>query len=243
MSIAGAVYYTLPLFITLFSAVFVGEKVGMKGWVAVAIGFIGVLWILKPQAGDFNVYALLPLASAIFYACAMILTRTKIRDESGLVLVLSLNVAFLIVGAVGTLAVAFWAPTKAQVVSNPFLLGEWSVLGLQETITIVVLATLVTTSSLLATIAYQNGPVVDCVFVRLFLSAVRRDVGHCVLWRCSGCRDIIWYRSDCLCRHHCCAKEESDMNRKRFWSDLSLRNNYGLCSAGAASARSVRLPG
>lgn len=158
LSVAGAVYYTLPLFITLFAGVFVGEKVGVKGWIAIAIGFVGVLLILKPQADHFNAYALLPLASAVFYASAMILTRTKIRNENALVLALSLNVAFLLVGASGTLVVALWSPTSAQAGANPFLLGEWSTLGLQEWMTIAVLAVLITTSSLCATIAYQNGP-------------------------------------------------------------------------------------
>ena len=98
LSAAAAVYYTLPLFITLFAALFIGERVGVTGWVAVLLGFVGVLLILKPQGVDFNLYALLPLNSAVLYAFAMILTRTKCRDESPLVLSLSLNVTFIVIG-------------------------------------------------------------------------------------------------------------------------------------------------
>ena len=86
LSVAAAVYYTLPLFITLFAALFIGEMVGVQGWIAVFLGFCGVLLILKPQAEDFNAYALLPLISAILYAFAMIITRTKCKNESPLVL-------------------------------------------------------------------------------------------------------------------------------------------------------------
>jgi drug/metabolite transporter (DMT)-like permease len=84
LGIAAAVYYTLPIFITLFAALFIGDSIGPIGWGAVFLGFSGVLLILKPDASGFNVYALLPLASAILYALAMILTRTKCRGESPL---------------------------------------------------------------------------------------------------------------------------------------------------------------
>ena len=60
LSIAAASYYTLPLFIALFAAIFLGEYVGRSGWAAMAIGFLGVVLILKPDAGQFNWYALLP---------------------------------------------------------------------------------------------------------------------------------------------------------------------------------------
>ena len=105
LSIAAATYYTLPLFITLLAAVFLGERVGLQGWVAVVLGFLGVLAILKPQGDDFNAYALLPLISSVLYALSMILTRTKCRAESPLVLSFSLNLAMISIGAIASLAV------------------------------------------------------------------------------------------------------------------------------------------
>ena len=60
LSVAAAAYYTLPIFITLFGAAFVGERVGRIGWIAVVLGFVGVTLILKPTAAEFNAYALLP---------------------------------------------------------------------------------------------------------------------------------------------------------------------------------------
>ncbi|MEM8539165.1 MAG: DMT family transporter, partial [Pseudomonadota bacterium] len=70
LSVAAAAYYTLPIFITLFSALFVGDRISRLGWAAVFIGFFGVLLILRPRAGDFNLFALLPLVSAVLYALA-----------------------------------------------------------------------------------------------------------------------------------------------------------------------------
>jgi drug/metabolite transporter (DMT)-like permease len=158
LSVAAAVYYTLPLFITLFAAMFIGEKVGALGWLAVSIGFCGVLLILKPHGEDFNAYALLPLISAVLYALAMILTRTKCRDEQPLVLSLSLNAAFIAIGAVATLTIAVLQPSAASIEANPFLFGQWAAMGLNEWFVMGLLAASTLVGSIGAAIAYQAGP-------------------------------------------------------------------------------------
>ncbi len=153
LSIAAAAYYTLPIFITLFSALFVGERVTATGWFAVALGFIGVLFILKPAASDFNAYALMPLISAVLYALAMILTRTKCRAEHPIILSGALNVVFIAVGLAATLLLrgifvegdtSFLSPYWARVDSN-----SAAVLGL--------LAIAIIIGSVGAAIAYQIG--------------------------------------------------------------------------------------
>lgn len=158
LSAAAAVYYTLPLFITLFAALFIGERVGAWGWVAVALGFIGVLLILKPQGADFNAYALLPLVSAVLYAFAMILTRTKCRAESPLALSLSLNVAFIVIGLAATGAMAIVEPGAPVIETNAFLFGPWTAMALREWLVMGLLATATIIGSVGAAIAYQSGP-------------------------------------------------------------------------------------
>ena len=158
LSIAAAAYYTLPIFITLFAALFIGDKVGKAGWVAVFLGFCGVLLILRPQADDFNAYALLPLISAVLYAFAMIITRTKCKNENPLVLSLGLNVSFIVVGTVATFLIELWGPSSVQTEIYPFLLGHWISMGTNEWFAMGVLATAVIIGSVGAAIAYQVGP-------------------------------------------------------------------------------------
>ncbi len=158
LSVAAAVYYTLPLFITLFAAVFIGERVGVQGWIAVFLGFCGVLLILRPQAEDFNTYALLPLASAILYAFAMILTRTKCKHESPLVLSFGLNVSMFSVGFIATLTISLWGPSSIEFEGYRFLLGRWISMGAHEWLAMSLLATAVIIGSVGAAIAYQAGP-------------------------------------------------------------------------------------
>ncbi len=158
LSAAAAVYYTLPLFITLFAALFIGERVGAWGWVAVVLGFIGVLAILKPQGADFNAYALLPLISSVLYAFAMILTRIKCREESPLALSLSLNVAFIVIGLAATGAMAILQPSAPAIETNAFLLGPWTTMASREWLVMGLLAAATIIGSVGAAIAYQSGP-------------------------------------------------------------------------------------
>ena len=158
LSVAAAVYYTIPLFITLFSALFAGERVKPKSWLAIVIGFIGVLVIVRPDRGEFNAYVLLPLLAAILFALAMILTRTKCRDENPGVLSFSLNVTFIVMGLIATLMLMFANLGTEQIALNPFLLSEWRAPVIDEWIAMAVLAAVVTVGSIFAAFAYQNGP-------------------------------------------------------------------------------------
>ncbi|MBL1434649.1 MAG: DMT family transporter [Rhodobacteraceae bacterium] len=154
LSIAAAAYYTLPIFITLFSAAIIGERISPLGWTAVFIGFLGVLLILRPKAGDFNLFALLPLVSAVLYALAMILTRTKCRAVNPFMLSIALNIAFVVVGMLAALFIMVFAPNPRE----GFMLAPWAAMGHSEWISMGLLACAILVGSIGAAVAYQNGP-------------------------------------------------------------------------------------
>ena len=154
LAAAAAAYYTLPIFITLFSAIFIGDHISRAGWAAVFIGFLGVLLILRPEAGDFNAYAVLPLVSAMLYAGAMILTRTRCRQQDPTMLSLALNIGFVIVGGLASAAILLLPESARQ----GFLLAPWAGMGPTEWMSMALLATALLIGSIGAAIAYQNGP-------------------------------------------------------------------------------------
>ena len=94
----------------------------------------------EPEAAGFNGYALLPLVSAILYALAMILTRTKCREENPLVLSLSLNVSFVATGLLATLLMAMVGGPTDEAQGTSFLFGEWSIMGMTKWLTMALLA-------------------------------------------------------------------------------------------------------
>ncbi len=77
-----AVFVVYPLLVTLFSGPILGEKVGWRRWMAVLVGFAGVIVILNPGSGVFSVWALLPLTAAAMFALYGLLTRYVARGDS-----------------------------------------------------------------------------------------------------------------------------------------------------------------
>ena len=76
--------YTAPLIVTALSAMFLRDKVGIRRWGAVVVGFGGVLVMLRPGGGEFGVAAGAVLAAAFFYACQAITARHLGNSESTL---------------------------------------------------------------------------------------------------------------------------------------------------------------
>lgn len=154
----AAAFYTGPLFITLLSALLLGEPVGRRGWVAVAIGFAGVLAILRPGTAAFSGLAILPVLAGLFYALAAIITRSRCRSEPVLVLAMSLNLALLATGLAASLALAVWAPGSDLIAVSPFLLGGWVGVGSAEWGVVAALAALIVGIAIGLAAAYQAAP-------------------------------------------------------------------------------------
>lgn len=126
LSVVAAGFYTGPLFITLLSAWLLREAVTARAWLAVAVGFTGVLIMLRPGTDGFRPMALLPVLSGLCYALAAVTTRSRCREEAPLTLTLSLNSALLVTGLVMSGVVLAWGPMSHQTAVNPFLLSPWS---------------------------------------------------------------------------------------------------------------------
>lgn len=78
---AVALSFSAPLFLTILSVPMLGERVGPYRWSAVAVGFVGVLIIVRPGGSMLNIGALVGLGAAIAYALAMIAIRQLGRTE------------------------------------------------------------------------------------------------------------------------------------------------------------------
>ncbi len=72
---AVAITFIAPLLITALSVPLLNERVGLRRWIAVIIGFAGMLVIVRPGGGLFQPAALLPIGVTVFYALYQIITR------------------------------------------------------------------------------------------------------------------------------------------------------------------------
>ncbi len=77
-----AVFVCYPLLIAALSGPILGETVGWRRWAAIGVGFLGVLVILQPGSGVFQLAALIPLVSALMFALYGLLTRYVARKDT-----------------------------------------------------------------------------------------------------------------------------------------------------------------
>ena len=70
-----AILQALPLAITMAAALFLSEPVGWRRWIAILIGFIGVLIIVRPGVNGFNIYSLSAVAALILITVREVFTR------------------------------------------------------------------------------------------------------------------------------------------------------------------------
>lgn len=103
-----AIFSSGPLMVALLSVPILGEKVGWRRWTAIAVGFVGVLFILKPQAGGFDVKVLVPIVGALLFSLYVIATRLASREDPAIT-------SFFYTAVVGAVAMTcvgpfFWTP-------------------------------------------------------------------------------------------------------------------------------------
>ncbi|RYH03472.1 DMT family transporter [Salipiger sp. IMCC34102] len=104
ISSASAILQAIPLFVTAGAALFLGETVGWRRWVAVAVGFLGVLLILRPGLDAFEPASLFALQGAVFLAGRDLATRGVPPSVTSLQLS---TYAFLVIVPTGAAVVAF----------------------------------------------------------------------------------------------------------------------------------------
>ena len=121
---AVALYFSAPLFITLLSVPMLGETVGWRRLSAVLAGFGGVLIILRPGAGVFEIAALLPVLSGLCYGLSMIFARKLGQTESAPAMAFWGNLVFLVIAT--AMALGFGGTTAPDLhPSLAFLMRGW----------------------------------------------------------------------------------------------------------------------
>ena len=122
-----AIFASYPLIIAMLSGPILGEHVGWRRWLAICVGFFGILIILNPGNGIFSPYALVPLAGAILFALYGLLTRYAGQYDIS-------STSFFWTGTVGCIAMTaiglnFWDPVSQADWSIMLILSASGMLG------------------------------------------------------------------------------------------------------------------
>lgn len=155
---AIALYFTVPIIVTMLSAPLLGEKVGYRSWIAVAAGFVGILIILQPGSALFEKAALLSLVSATTYALSMLLARRLGVAEPATVMAFYQNAVYLLVAALAALVFNAAGIGKLGHPSLDFLVRPWAMPGTLDMLLMGTCGLIAAAGMWLLTNAYRLAP-------------------------------------------------------------------------------------
>ena len=127
MSLLASILQATPLFVTLGAAILLGEKVGWRRWSAIFIGFLGVIIILQPGYGSFQLASLLGLAAVLCLALRAVVTRDMATE------IPTLTVTFyacLAMGSAGFIAYPFFGTPIMPTTFEAIVLVCAAIIGL-----------------------------------------------------------------------------------------------------------------
>ncbi len=96
--------FVAPICVTALSPFFLNEKVGIKRWTAVSLGFVGTLIVIRPGFIDFNLATFAALGNGICYGFYLIITRKLSTSDNSLL-------TLLFSGVVGTIVISLFMPS------------------------------------------------------------------------------------------------------------------------------------
>ncbi|WP_332052976.1 DMT family transporter [Reyranella sp.] len=101
-----ALGFTGPIFITIGAALFLGEDVRLRRWIAVLVGFAGAMIIIRPGFGDIGIGALCILASTPIFSASNLISKGLARTDSANTIVIWQNLTIVLFAA--PVALWFW---------------------------------------------------------------------------------------------------------------------------------------
>ena len=106
---ATAINMASPVIITVLAAMFLGERLGPSRWLAVCVGFVGVLFIIQPRTDGFDGYALVCLLSTVLLSVRDLVTRRVHAAVPSILVTLSNTIAVTLFAAILS-AFESWRP-------------------------------------------------------------------------------------------------------------------------------------
>ena len=152
---AGAGLFTSPIFVLLFSVIFLKERIGWRRISAVVTGSCGVLLVLRPGGEGFSLYHLLPVLSGASYALGSIITFRHLSDESPLAILMSFIVAIGLCGGIFATGLTVFPVSEELITQAPFLYKGWQAVDSQFWIWMGVIAAGACLALSMMTRAYQ----------------------------------------------------------------------------------------
>lgn len=116
--------FTAPIFVVIFSVLFFGERIGPRRIFAVALGFVGIILALRPEAGELSLLSILPVIAGAFYGLGNLITRRLCGAEGTFTLLGGFFGLMTMAGAAGCLFLWLY-PLPVAPGADGFLTRGW----------------------------------------------------------------------------------------------------------------------
>jgi drug/metabolite transporter (DMT)-like permease len=146
----SAIMQIVPLTLTVLAAILLKEKVGIRRWAAIAVGFFGVLLVVKPGAGGFNFYASIALIGVLLVTVRDLLTRMANSGIPSLLITLATAVAVTVGSGIVSMF-EIWQPLDLMTIAMLAIAAAFLMAGIH----LIVVATRTGELSVIAPFRYS----------------------------------------------------------------------------------------
>jgi len=125
LAMANALFFSSPFFISILAMLFLKEKIGIRRWSAIFVGFVGVYIVLNPDFENFNIMNLAPVGCALCYATSMTITKITSDKDNVYTQMLHLYIGAIIISS---LFFVFTGAGQFNTFTDPtfqFIFREW----------------------------------------------------------------------------------------------------------------------
>jgi len=119
--------FIAPLIVTILSPFFLGEKVGIRRWLAVIFGFFGSLIVLRPGFVEINLASIAALGTGVLYGFYLIVTKKLHKSDHPLLTLLLTGVVGAIIGSL--IVPSIWVQPSIQEWYMMFAIGFFASIG------------------------------------------------------------------------------------------------------------------
>ena len=130
LSDVAACFFTAPIFVCVFAAIFLKERIGIWRISAVFLGFTGALFIIQPGTVDFRPVLMMPVLAGACYAAGVVITRGFCSSQPSLALTAVHNLFYAVLGILVVSLLSIFPINTEVILQNPFLFSKWAALTL-----------------------------------------------------------------------------------------------------------------
>jgi drug/metabolite transporter (DMT)-like permease len=151
-----SIYFTMPFFVAALAGWGLGEQVRYYRWIAISVGFAGVLVMVRPGFGEGLPAMVLAFYSAFGYAVSQMMGRHLSQRIAPAVMANWQNLTYFAAACVVTLAVSLIGPVATSDKSLEFLLRPWAWPNGEQLVLLLAMGVLSTIASVGFTYAYRS---------------------------------------------------------------------------------------